>query len=63
MGSCATAARGGRSPSPMAPVAEVIFKGDRHRFIEGEYVSIRESDGITRTFRVAAVRAAPAMPR
>ena len=42
---------------------EVIFKGDRHRFIEGEYVSIRESDGITRTFRVAAVRAAPPMPR
>jgi hypothetical protein len=34
---------------------EVIFKGDSHRFVEGEYVSIRERDGVTRTFRVAAV--------
>src|SRR5215510_8435137 len=31
---------------------EVIFKGDAHRFAEGEYVSIRERDGVTRTFRV-----------
>lgn len=35
---------------------EVIFKADTHRFAEGEYVSIRERDGETRTFRVAAVR-------
>jgi hypothetical protein len=35
---------------------EVFFKGDAHRFAEGEYVSIRERDGVTRTFRVAAVR-------
>jgi hypothetical protein len=34
---------------------EVIFKGDAHRFVAGEYVSIRERDGVTRTFRVAAV--------
>lgn len=34
---------------------EVIFKGDEHRLAEGEYVSITERDGITRTFRVAAV--------
>jgi hypothetical protein len=34
---------------------EVIFKGDEHRFAEGEYVSIKERDGITRTFRVATV--------
>lgn len=35
---------------------EIILKGDEHRFAEGEYVSIAERDGITRTFRVAAVR-------
>jgi len=34
---------------------EVIFRGDAHRFITGEYVSITERDGITRTFRVASV--------
>jgi hypothetical protein len=34
---------------------EVIFKGDVHRFVEGEYVSIEERDGILRTFRVASV--------
>jgi hypothetical protein len=35
---------------------EHIFKGDEHRFAEGEYVSITERDGVTRTFRVAAVK-------
>ena len=35
---------------------EVIFKGDEHRFVEGEYVSIKEMDGVTRTFRVAQVK-------
>jgi hypothetical protein len=35
---------------------EVLFKGDRHRFAEGDYVSIAERDGETRTFRVAAVK-------
>jgi hypothetical protein len=35
---------------------ELIFKGDEHRFAEGEYVSITERDGITRTFRVVTVR-------
>jgi hypothetical protein len=34
---------------------EVIFKGDAHRFTAGEYVSIKERDGITRTFHIAAV--------
>ena len=34
---------------------EIIFKGDEHRFAEGEYVSIKERDGITRTFRVTSV--------
>lgn len=35
---------------------EAIFKFDRHRFVEGEYVSITEHDGVQRTFQVAAVR-------
>jgi len=34
---------------------EVIFKGDEHRFIAGEYVSVKERDGLTRTFHVAGV--------
>lgn len=35
---------------------EPIFKFDRHHFLEGEYVSITEHDGVQRTFRVARVR-------
>src|SRR4051794_33395322 len=35
---------------------ELIFKGDEHRFGEGEYVSIKERDGNIRTFRVESVR-------
>ncbi|MBO0765060.1 MAG: hypothetical protein J2P50_10795 [Hyphomicrobiaceae bacterium] len=31
------------------------FKFDRHRFIPGEYVSIKERDGTLRTFRIVAV--------
>lgn len=34
---------------------EVIFRGDQHRFAVGDYVSIKELDSETRTFRVAAV--------
>lgn len=34
---------------------EVIFRGDDHRFATGEYVSITERDGITRTFKVASL--------
>lgn len=34
---------------------ELIFRGDEHRFVEGDYVSINERDGITRTFRVVSV--------
>ena len=34
---------------------EVIFRADSHRFAVGEYVSITERDGLTRTFRVASV--------
>jgi hypothetical protein len=34
---------------------EPIFRFDRHRFVEGEYVSITEHDGVQRTFRVAMV--------
>lgn len=34
---------------------EVIFRGDEHRFALGEYVSIKERDGVTRTFKVTSV--------
>ena len=34
---------------------EAIFRADSHRSAVGEYVSIKEQDGVTRTFRVAAV--------
>lgn len=34
---------------------EPIFRFDGHRFVEGEYVSITEHDGVQRTFRVAMV--------
>lgn len=35
--------------------AEVILKADTHRFVEGEYVSIKERDEVTRTFRIASI--------
>lgn len=35
--------------------AETPFTGDQHRFTPGEYVSIEERDGQTRTFRVVTV--------
>lgn len=34
---------------------EPVFRFDRHRFLEGEYVSVTEHDGVTRPFRVAVV--------
>ena len=40
---------------------EPIFKFDRHHFVEGEYVSITEHDGITRPFRIVSVAPAPAV--
>jgi hypothetical protein len=40
----------------VGPDDEVIFKGDDHRFAAGDYVSINENDGVTRTFRVVEVR-------
>lgn len=35
--------------------AEVIIKADTHRFASGEYISVKERDGITRTFRIVSV--------
>ena len=35
---------------------EPFFHLESHRLIEGEYVSIREQDGETRTFRIARIR-------
>lgn len=34
---------------------EPIFKLDRHRFKEGDYVSVTEHDGVTRPFKIVAV--------
>lgn len=31
------------------------FRLDKHRFVPGEYVSFKESDGVMRTFRIASV--------
>ncbi|CAE7726239.1 unnamed protein product [Symbiodinium necroappetens] len=38
------------------------YRFDSHRFVEGEYVSIREQDEELRTFRVVAVRPASQSP-
>jgi hypothetical protein len=40
---------------PGGEADELIFRGDQHRFTTGEYVSIEERDGQTRTFRVTSV--------
>lgn len=40
---------------------EPIFRLDRHAFLQGEYVSVTEHDGITRPFRIAAVTTPPAL--
>ncbi|MDR6288184.1 hypothetical protein E9232_000683 [Inquilinus ginsengisoli] len=39
---------------------EPIWRLDTHRFVEGEYVSVTEHDGVTRPFRVVRVRPWPA---
>ena len=42
--------------TPDAEDDEVIFRADDHRFAAGEYLSIKERDGVTRTFRIAGVK-------
>ncbi|WP_245578882.1 hypothetical protein [Inquilinus limosus] len=39
---------------------EPIWRLDTHRFVEGEYVSVTEHDGVTRPFRIVRVRPWPA---
>lgn len=34
---------------------EALFKLDRHRIVEGDYLSVTEQDGVQRTFRIARV--------
>jgi len=41
---------------PSGEQNEAIFRADEHRFAPGEYLSIKERDGVTRTFRIASVR-------
>ncbi|MGP1254254.1 MAG: hypothetical protein ACTS10_07580 [Kiloniellales bacterium] len=43
-------------------VDESGYRFDSHRFVEGEYVSLREQDDVMRTFRVVAVRPAGHAP-
>jgi len=40
---------------------EPVFRFDRHRFLEGEYVSVTEHDGVTRPFRIALVKSPVAL--
>jgi hypothetical protein len=35
---------------------EPVFKLDKHTIKQGEYLSVTEHDGITRTFKIATVR-------
>ena len=35
---------------------EPAFRFDRHQFRQGEYVSVTEHDGVTRTFKVVSVQ-------
>ena len=35
---------------------EPIFQLDRHRLVQGEYVSVTEHDGVLRPFRIVSVR-------
>ncbi len=37
---------------------EPIFRFDKHAFVEGEYVSVTEHDGVERPFRIVEVRPA-----
>ena len=39
---------------------EPIWRLDSHRFVEGEYVSVTEHNGVTRPFRIVRVRPWPA---
>ena len=42
---------------------EPIHRFEDHAFREGEYVSVRERDGRTYTFRIVAVKAASLQPK
>ena len=42
---------------------EPVFRLDRHRFAEGEYVSVTEHDGVTRPFRITSVQKSVALCR
>ncbi len=40
------------------PAREPIFRPEGHRFLPGDYLSIKERDGVLRTFRISALWAA-----
>jgi hypothetical protein len=40
---------------------EPIFRFDKHTFIDGEYVSVTEHDGVARPFRIVSVNSVDAL--
>jgi hypothetical protein len=42
---------------------EPIFRFDKHNFIEGEYISVTEHDGVTRPFKITWIRTPPALQK
>ena len=44
------------SPDDVDDDEEPIFQLDRHRIVNGQYLTIRERDAVERTFRVVRIR-------
>jgi hypothetical protein len=42
---------------------EPVFRLDRHRFAEGEYLSVTEHDGVTRPFKITSVEKSVTLQR
>lgn len=42
---------------------EPIFRFDKHNFVEGEYISVTEHDGVTRPFKIARIRTPPSLQK
>ncbi|NBC31531.1 MAG: hypothetical protein GVY13_02530 [Alphaproteobacteria bacterium] len=46
----------GTAVDPDEAEEEPIFQFDRHRIVEGQYLTIRERDEVDRTFRIVSIR-------
>ena len=42
---------------------EPVFRLDRHRFAESEYISVTEHDGVTRPFKIVSIKKPVALRR